>query len=226
MDQIFLAAAVFGGAFLVLQLAVSLLGLGFGGGGGDGHLHLDVGPAHDAGGVALDHAGDVHTHDFGAGDHHDAPLSAQHGHVPAGHHQWAATILKYLTLQTITAFLAFFGVGGLAMREAGHGTGQACTVGLLAGVASMFLLGSLLQNVRKLHSDGALQIQRMVGCPARVYLRIPGGGTGVGKVTVHVQGRTVEITAKTTGPDLPTGANVVVQRIIDKKTVEVAANPS
>jgi hypothetical protein len=48
----------------------------------------------------------------------------------------------------------------------------------------------------------------------------------VGKITLPIQGRTVEILARTPGPGLRAGEPVVVSRIIDEQVVEVVTPQS
>jgi hypothetical protein len=76
---------------------------------------------------------------------------------------------------------------------------------------------------RRLTSKGNLDPQRAVGSPARVYLRIPGKNTGRGKITVSIQGRTMEFVAFTQGDELPTGSECRIVGMTTKDTFEVSA---
>jgi hypothetical protein len=161
------------------------------GGGHDGNL--DTGDVHD-----LDpaHAGDVS-------------------------HPGEASFLKWLSLKAVVSSLTFFGLGGLAAEKAGLGTASALAVALAAGTASVFLVGFLMASLGRLQSTGNLDIQNAVGRPAKVYLRIPASRAGHGKVTVEVQGRSVELEAVTPGAALATGADVRVTSVIGPGVVEV-----
>jgi hypothetical protein len=191
MYQFFLICLTIGGTILVLRLALSLLGLGFDG--------LD-----------------------GAGDLGDADADIGHGDVVTddgqGHH---ADLGRIFTFQAIVSFLAFFGVGGLAALEMRQHPAIAVLVGSATGFVAVSLLGYLLGALRKLNADGTVQIARAVGLEGKVYLRIPGEGDGEGKITLPIQGRTIEILARTPGPGLRAGDPVVVSRVIDEHIVEV-----
>jgi len=76
-----------------------------------------------------------------------------------------------------------------------------------------------------LNAEGNVHIERAVGLPASVYLRIPGKRSGTGKVTVKLQDRTMEYLAMTEGGALPTGAPVMVVGVIGPDTLEVAPAP-
>ena len=65
--------------------------------------------------------------------------------------------------------------------------------------------------------------QRAIGKVATVYLRVPGGRSGKGKITVSIQGRTVEFGAVTASDDeIPTGAECRVVAMTSSNTFEVA----
>lgn len=204
MHTVFLACAVAGGTILVLQVALSLLGFGL------DHAHVG-----DVGG----HAGGVGGHAAHVGcDHAGDP-----GDSPAHDHHGLWSLGRWLTFQTILAFVTFFGIGGLATFEAGRGPGWAVPVALGTGLAAMVLLGSLFHSLGRLQSDGSLRLAGAEGSRGRVYLRVPGGGDGEGKVTLAVQGRLAEVQARTPGPELRTGEEVAVTRVLDARTVEVVA---
>jgi hypothetical protein len=82
-----------------------------------------------------------------------------------------------------------------------------------------------MRGLIKLQSEGTIHIEGAVGQPGTVYLKIPGNKTGLGKVTLNLQNRTVEYQACTFQGDLPTGAKVVVVSVVSPDTVEVVAAP-
>lgn len=192
MYKFFLICLTIGGTILVLRLALSLLGLGF------DSLDGAVGDLGDADG------------DAGLGD-----VITDGGH---GHH---ADLGRVFTFQAIVTFLAFFGVGGLSTLEMHQHPAVAVLVGVATGLVAVALLGYLLGSLRQLNTDGTVRISGAVGLEGRVYLRIPAEGEGEGKITLPIQGRTIEILARTPGPGLRAGDPVVVSRIIDEHIVEV-----
>ena len=94
-------------------------------------------------------------------------------------------------------------------------------MGLAAGSAMMLLVAFIMTQYRKLASEGNLKPENAVGSTATVYLKIPGNGSGRGKITVSIQERTHEYQATTKGPEIPTGAEVRVVRMITENTFEV-----
>lgn len=227
MYGLFITCAVVGGSILVMQFLLNLAGFaGDGADFGDGG-HADIGGGHAVG--DLGDGGDFSHHSGaqdGGGDFSDGDLGGpdHHGHTgdDAAHSAKAGLQLaRYITLQTMVAFLTFFGLGGWAALENDRSNGSAIIIAAGCGIAFMFAVGYAFQSLRKLEQAGNESIHRTVGCRGRVYLRIPAENSGAGKATITSQGRTIELKARTPGPELRTGTTIQVSRVLDRQTVEV-----
>ena len=165
---------------------------------------LGFGDHHDVG-------GDVH--DVG-GDHHDA-----HG----SHDADASWFIGVLTFRSVVAALTFFGLAGLTGTLNFHMEQPvAFAFAAVSGVGALLGVSYLMKLLHRLKSDGTVHIERAVGLNGTVYLTIPAGKKGAGKVTLNLQNRTVEYQAVTTMAALPTGAAIVVTAVVGPDTVEVA----
>jgi len=90
------------------------------------------------------------------------------------------------------------------------------------GIFAMALYGLWrTRSQNSLEPEGAPQIEEAVGKRATVYVPIPGGESGAGKIQVNLRNRTMEYLAMTSGQKLPSGSKVVVVRVITPTTVEV-----
>lgn len=187
METLFLYCAAVGGALLFLQLVLLLLAGDAGG--GDFAADVDAELGADVGGDA-----DVTLTD-GAGPAADA----------AAHEAAHSTFLKLLSLQALTAFATFFGLGGLLFVALGWPAVTASTGAAAAGFCAMLAVARALSWMQTLHASGTLDLRNAVGKEARVYVPIPGGGQGYGRVTLAVQGRNVELKARSPGEPLTTG---------------------
>lgn len=218
MTAIFIVCAAVGGTLLVWQLVMTLLGLSHGAMGGDlgggdlsgvdfSHgLDTDFSPTDLAGAHSADfHTGDVHT-----GDTSDA--AAHHG--PS----WLAGVISF---RTMVAAVTFFGLGGLTAQSAQASPVNVMAVALAAGLAAMYGVYWLMRGLYQMQAEGNVRLGRALGQAASVYLRIPGHNTGVGKVQINLQNRTMEYQARTEGDEIPTGAKVTVVGVIDANTVAV-----
>lgn len=196
MDTFYLVCLLLGGTLLACQFLLGLLGLG-------GHHDTDAG--HDV-------------HDVGGHDGHD--------HAPPHDDPGAGWFLSLLTFRSLTAALTLFGVVGLtATVNAKLEPLPALLLATGAGVAALALVAYLMKGLYQLRADGTVRIRHAVGHTGTVYVTVPGQKSGLGKVTLSLQNRTVECQALTPYDPLPTGAKVVVTAVVGSDTVEVAPAP-
>jgi membrane protein implicated in regulation of membrane protease activity len=154
--------------------------------------------------------GAVGGHDGADGLHHDV------GH---GHHDSAGHALWFLSVRSLAAFFAFFGVAGFFALRAGWLTGVALGASVVLGAVASAAVSFLQRSMQRLESDGTLRLENAVGLDATVYVAIPADGAG--KVLLNVQGRRVELTAVTDGQALPSGTAVTVLAVRESGVLEV-----
>ncbi|MHC4973381.1 MAG: hypothetical protein ACYTG3_13720 [Planctomycetota bacterium] len=150
-----------------------------------GHVDVDLDASH----ADVGHAVDGHVHDVQG-----------HGNV----------IFGFLSFKALSAFAGIFGLVGLILIDREVGTGGRVAASAGAGFVGMLGVGWMMRGLSRLQSSGNIDIRNAVGCRGTVYLPVPGGKAGQGKVTVNVQGRSMEFGAITEGAALPTGAHVTV----------------
>ena len=118
------------------------------------------------------------------------------------------------SVKGILSFLAFFGAGGLIALDYGAPLWLAAVVALLTGYAVMSTLLYMITRLTGLDADHNRKATQLLGQEGKVYLTIPGGGAGVGRVEVQQGGRIVEIEAETRGEAIETGAGVEVLDVL------------
>ena len=129
-----------------------------------GMMLFGGGLSDDALDSAID-AGDVDT----AGDHADADIS-----------------FKLLSAQGLTSFFLMFGLVGLALLRANLHELITIAGGTLAGLGMVAITGAIFTQMKRLQTEGTINIQNTVGSDGTVYLTIPKNGTG--QVQVIAQG--------------------------------------
>lgn len=157
----------------------------------------------------------------GGGDHDLGHGEGGLGGHDLGHVHEGMSDIKWLSLKTVVSSLTFFGLAGLAAGKAGVSTFATLGIAVVAGAIAVFLVAILMASLSRLQSRGNLNLANAVGRTGRVYLRIPAAREATGKVTVEVQGRSVEIEAVTAGPEIPTGASVRVLGLVGADTLDV-----
>ncbi len=225
MDMVYAVCAAVGGTIFLCQFVLTLLGMADGGhdvGDAAGHgFDVDHGGGfdadHAAGGHDFDHggdgAGDAHGDHTTDGDHH-----TQHGHA-------ANALFRVLTFRTVVAAITFFGLAGLAGSSSTLSANVTLVVAVASGLAALYVVHKLMGLFTSLGASGTVYVEQAIGATGTVYLPVPAAKTGVGKVTVAVQSRTMEYQAVTEHDALPTGAKVVVVDTIGRDTVEVQLAP-
>lgn len=211
LDAIFIVAAVVGGTVMVCQFVLTVMGLGDHGDVGGG-LDVDVsdgGGFHDVGG----HDGSI------AGDHHHTSVSTA---ADAQLHPDSSWLFGVLSFRTLVTAAAFFGLAGMAALRSGFTPTSSLLMAMLAGLAAMYGMYWLMGSIAGLASSGNLHIGNAVGRRATVYIPIPAGQSGAGKVQLSMQNRIVEFQAVTDDPQrLKTGETVDVVGVAGSDTVHV-----
>ena len=212
METVFIICAAVGGTILVVQFLLALVGLG-------GHA-FDLNVSTD---IGHDFGGDFHGDTGGDAGFHGDQAGGDAGHDSQAGHHGSTWLFGVLSFRTIVAALAFFGLGGLAAQSANVSTPIVLAVAFGAGAAALFAVYWMMRTLYSLQAEGNVRIRRAVGQHGNVYLRIPANRSGSGKIQFNLQNRTMEYLAVTSGPELPTGAKVVVVGVINPTTLEVQA---
>ena len=131
--------------------------------------------------------------------------------------------MHMFSVRAVAGFFVMFGLVGWGGSQAGWSPLVTLAIAGLAGVTTLLLVAWLLSLQTKLDASGNVDPREAVGLTARVYLRIPGSGSGNGKITVEVGGRALEFEAFTSGDELPTGSQVRVERMTAPGLFEVTA---
>ena len=147
------------------------------------------------------------------------------GHGHGGVHG-AAEGLNLLSVRALSAGVAFFGLGGLVGMATPLRLFAAIPLAIVGGIAAMYGTAVAMRWMLGFEDDGTVSIHGAVGATGTVYLTIPGGRQGSGKVTLTLQNRIVEYQAVTSDALLPTGAAIMVVDVVGPDTVHVVADPT
>ena len=152
-------------------------------------------------------------------------LESQHVEVHAHtdvslEHEFSA-----LSLRSIIAFFTFFGWTGVLVLNKGLGIWVAVTLASLAGLAAMFIVAYLMYKFSQLEQSGTLNLYHALDQEGEVYIPIPGGRLGHGKIQLKVDGRMRELDAITDGASLKTGDLIKVIEILDDNVMKVEPLP-
>lgn len=125
------------------------------------------------------------------------------------------------SVRSIMAFFTFFGWAGAICLDLGLPTILTGIISFGAGIASMFLFGYIIYFFLQMQSSGTLLMDNAIDQVGKVYLVIPEGKKGVGKVQIKIQGTVRELNAITNGPEISTGSVIRVIDILENSTLLV-----
>jgi hypothetical protein len=149
---------------------------------------------------------------FGFGAGHDVDASGAAGGTDvATVHADGFSIFKLFSVQSVFAFITFFGWGGVIWGKNGIGGFFAA---FACGLFMMFATSLLLYYLMKLQQSGNINPCDFVGKTGTVYMNIAAGRIDHGKVTINLQGCSREIMA-VADENIPTGTSVSVVQQID-----------
>lgn len=123
--------------------------------------------------------------------------------------------LSLFSVRNLVNFLVGFGWGGVCLAGVVTNTILLCIAAVVTGIFFVWIFFAIKKQTRKLESNGAFNINLCTGKIADVYLRIPAGCSGKGKVQISVNGSIHEVDAVTDGPELRSGEKVTVVEVID-----------
>jgi hypothetical protein len=145
-------------------------------------------------------------------------------HEFGGDHADAGEALNLLSVRSLSAGLAFFGLGGAAVQALGLPFLLALPVGVVAGGVAAVAVAKAMRLLLRMEEDGSFDLETAIGAEGVVYLSIPGARSGQGKVHLTPEGRLVECPA-ISDTALPTGTPVMVIGVLGGEIVEVVPSP-
>ena len=159
--------------------------------------------------VGADAGGDIDT-DFDAGGIDDA--SAEIG----------GSGMNLYTFRNFVNFFLGFGWSAILLGSKIKSTGLLLVISIVVGVALVVAVMYLFKWLSSMQQSGNINLYKSaVGCQGQVYLVIPSGRSGEGKVQISISGAVREYTALTDGEALPTGTPVKVTSVLNPSTLLV-----
>jgi hypothetical protein len=148
-------------------------------------------------------------------------FSGDGGHDASGHDGSSGDTdhgmpFQFFTLKNMIAFFTLFGWAGIASLNGGLGPVTAIIISTISGLFMMLIMASIFFFMSKMVESGNLDIKNALYKTGTVYIPIPAGRSGKGKVQIKVQNSLRELDVVTDEEQIiPTGTLVVVSEILD-----------
>ena len=132
---------------------------------------------------------------------------------------------QFLSLKNIVGFFSMFGWSGLGFLNAGMAGWLVILLSIICGLLMMLTMATLFYFMSKLAETGNLNMKNAIGKLGEVYLIIPPGRSGMGKVQLTVQEslRTLDAITDEEEP-LATSSIIKVVDVIDDQILLVIRN--
>lgn len=134
----------------------------------------------------------------------------------------AGGALQLFTIRNLVNFMLGVGWGGVCFYNYVDNPLLLSLVALICGLAFLFIFWFIWRQMLRLERNGNVRISDSVGQVCSVYLRIPAGRTGMGKVQVSFAGSVQELDAMTDASEMiSSGSKVRIVEVIDSSSVLV-----
>ena len=132
-----------------------------------------------------------------------------------------STPFQLFTFRNLINFMLGFSWTAIALSASTESTTLMLVGGVVVGVLLVCVVMYLFKWMSGMQQSGTIEPEALVGCKGSVYLTIPAGRTGEGKVQITVRGAIREYNAMTEGDRLPNEAPIRVVAVLNGHTVLV-----
>ena len=132
-----------------------------------------------------------------------------------------STPFQLFTFRNLINFMLGFSWTAIALRASTESTSLMLVGGVVVGVLLVCVVMYLFKWMSGMQQSGTIEPEALVGCKGSVYLTIPAGRTGEGKVQITVRSAIREYNAMTEGDRLPNEAPIRVVAVLNGHTVLV-----
>ena len=132
-----------------------------------------------------------------------------------------STPFQLFTFRNLINFMLGFSWTAIALRASTESTSLMLVCGVVVGVLLVCVVMYLFKWMSGMQQSGTIEPEALVGCKGSVYLTIPAGRTGEGKVQITVRSAIREYNAMTDGDRLPNEAPIRVVAVLNGHTVLV-----
>ena len=130
--------------------------------------------------------------------------------------------MNLLTFRNLVNFCLGFGWTAVLMHDKIQSNALLIIVSVIVGVLLVTVVMWIFKWLSGMQQTGNIDVHKSaVGCEGKVYLTIPGGRKGEGKVQISINNAVREYDAVTDGETIPTGTAIKVTEVINDYTLLV-----
>lgn len=130
--------------------------------------------------------------------------------------------MGFLSIRALVAFFGGLGWTGVIMLENDSTMAAATGAGIAVGLVLMVVMAGIIKLIYSFQESGTLDLKNALGEVGTVYVTIPPGQSGTGRIRVVVQGQLQVLAAQTDAAEpIRAERKVRVRDLIDSRTLLV-----
>lgn len=129
--------------------------------------------------------------------------------------------MNIFTMKNLVNFIMGFGWAGVCLKDSISSPFLLIVISVIVGMAFVAMFVFIYAKTRKLEKNGAFDIKDCQDRTCQVYLRIPAGGEGKGKVQISLNGAVQELDAITDEDAIPSGTTVKIVEVMEGDILKV-----
>lgn len=129
--------------------------------------------------------------------------------------------VNIFTMKNFINFMMGFGWAGVCLHDSIENPIILTLVAVIVGASFVIMFLYIYAKTRKLEKNGAVNVNDSLGQTAQVYIRIPAGGEGKGKVQISLNGSIHEFDAITEEDTISSGTTVKIIEVLPGGIVKV-----
>lgn len=129
--------------------------------------------------------------------------------------------INIFTMKNLVNFIMGFGWTGVCLKDTISSPLLLILASVLVGMAFVAMFVFIFTKTRKLEKNGAFNINDCQDRTAQVYIHIPAGGEGKGKVQISLNGAVHEFDAITDEDAIPSGTTIKVTEVLEGDILKV-----
>lgn len=129
--------------------------------------------------------------------------------------------INIFSMKNLVNFFMGFGWAGVCLKDSISSDILLALVATVVGALFVMMFVYIYKQTRKLEKNGAFNINDCLNRTAEVYIRIPAGGEGKGKVQISLNGSVHEFDAITDEDSIPSGTRVKIIEVLAGEILKV-----
>jgi len=129
--------------------------------------------------------------------------------------------INLFSIKNMINFFMGFGWAGICLKDSISSPVLLTLASIVVGGLFVLMFMYIFLKTRKLEHDGTMKIKDCLNRTAQVYIRIPAGGEGKGKVQISLNGSVHEFDAITDEDEIPSGTTIKITEVLEGQILKV-----